>query len=106
MWIAYDLYDMSIKIERSIKKEASPAKSADKWSKYPLSLGIGCILGLFIFLLTNPFYTSSHPGVEAKDVVSDCKASVISFVPLGAYPGGSQHVIAGLNYCETLGQLS
>ena len=97
---------MSIKIERSIKKEATLAKSDDKWNKYSLSLGIGCILGLFIFLLTNPFYTSSYPGVEAKDVVGDCKASVISFVPLGAYPRGSQQVISALTYCETLGQLN
>jgi hypothetical protein len=97
---------MSLKIERSTKKEVTHAKSIDKWNKYSLSLGIGCILGLFVFLLTNPFYTSSYSGVEAKNVVGDCKASVIGFVPIGAYPGGSQQVISALNYCETLGQPS
>jgi hypothetical protein len=106
MWIAYHLYNMSLKIERSTKKKATYEKPIDKLNKYSLSLGIGCILGLFIFLLANPFYTSSFPSVEAKNVVGDCKASVISFVPLGAYPGGSQQVISALNYCETLGQPS
>jgi hypothetical protein len=81
---------MSLKIERSTKKDVTHAKSIDKWNKYSLSLGIGCVLGLFISLLTNLFYTSSYPGVEAKNVVGDCKASVFNFVPLGAYPRGSQ----------------
>jgi hypothetical protein len=94
---------MSLKIERSTKKESTSTKSIGKWNKYSISLGIGCVLGLFIFLMANPLYTSPYPEVEAKNTVTDCKASVIKFVPLGAYPGGSQQVISALNYCETLG---
>jgi hypothetical protein len=93
---------MSLKIEPSSKKDEAQIKSNDKWNKYLISLGIGCFLGLFIFLVANPFYTSTYSGVEAKSVVADCKASVIKFVPLGAYPGGSRQVISALNYCETL----
>jgi hypothetical protein len=94
---------MSLKVERSSKEDESQVRSIDKWNKYSISLGIGCFLGLLIFLLANPAYTSTYPAVEAKSVVADCKASVIKFVPLGAYPGGSQHVISALSYCETLG---
>jgi hypothetical protein len=94
---------MSLKIERSTKKESASTRSIGKSNKYSISLGIGCLLGLVIFLLANPLYTSSYPGAEAKSVVSDCKSSVIKFVPLGAYPGGSQQVMSALNYCETLG---
>jgi hypothetical protein len=94
---------MSLKSERSSKKNGSQIKSIEKWNKYSISLGIGCFLGLVIFLLANPLYTSSYPGAEAKSVVTDCKASVIKFVPLGAYPGGSQQVISAMNFCETLG---
>jgi hypothetical protein len=53
--------------------------------------------------MANPVYTSSYSGAEVKNVVADCKASVIKFVPLGAYPEGSEQVISALNYCVTLG---
>ena len=71
-------------------------------NKYTISLGIGCMLGVVIFLLANPILTSSYSGAEVKNVVADCKASVVKFVPLGAYPEGSEQVISALNYCETL----
>lgn len=72
-------------------------------TKYTISIGIGCLLGLIIFLLANPIYTSSYSGTEAKNVVAGCKASVVKFVPLGAYPEGSEQVMSALNYCGTLG---
>jgi hypothetical protein len=99
----YDLYGMSIILQRSSKKDARHADFMGKWTKYTISLGIGCILGLSIFLLANPIYTSSYTGAEVKNVVADCKASVVKFVPLGAYPEGSEQVISALNYCMTLG---
>jgi hypothetical protein len=99
----YDLYDMSIKLQRNSKKSASNAEFMGKSTKYTISLGIGCVLGLSIFLLANPIYTSSYSGAEVKNVVADCKASVVKFVPLGAYPEGSEQVISALNYCGTLG---
>jgi hypothetical protein len=101
--MADNLHNMSLNIERSIKRENTRTKSNGKWSNYSISLGIGCVLGLLIFLMANPLYTSTLPDVEAKNIVTDCKASVIKFVPLGAYPGGSQQVMSALNYCETLG---
>jgi hypothetical protein len=74
----------------------------DKWTRYAIPLGTGCFLGLIIFMLANPIYTSSYTGAEVKNVVADCKASVVKFVPLGAYPEGSEQVISALNYCGTL----
>jgi hypothetical protein len=75
----------------------------DKWTRYVISLGTGCFVGLIIFMLGNPIYTSSYTGAEVKNVVADCKASVVKFAPLGAYPEGSDQVISALNYCGTLG---
>lgn len=63
---------------------------------------MGCFLGLSIFLIANTVYTSSYSGPEVKDVVAQCKINVIKFVPMGAYPEGSEQVISALNYCGTL----
>jgi hypothetical protein len=86
MYNQHDLYGMSTKLERTPKKDVKYANSMDKWIRYTISLGIGCFLGLFIFLLANPFYTSSYSGAEVKNVVANCKASVVEFVPLGSIP--------------------
>jgi hypothetical protein len=94
---------MSIKLERSLSKEEEHANPMGKWNKYTISLGVGFFLGLVIFILANPIYTSNYSGAEVKKVVADCKASVVKFVPLGAYPEGSEQVMAALNYCGTLG---
>ena len=93
---------MSTKLERVSRKDVRHAEFRGNWTKYTISLGIGCVLGLSIFLLVNPIYISSYSGTEVKNVVADCKASVVKFVPLGAYPEGSEQVISALNYCETL----
>jgi hypothetical protein len=82
---------MSKRLELGSRKEVGLLDFIDKWHLHVISLGIGCILGL------------SVSGAEVKSVVEDCKASVIKFVPMGAYPGGSQQVISALNYCNTLG---
>jgi hypothetical protein len=94
---------MSTKLQGSSRKDVEHANFTGKPTKYTVTLGIGCFLGLFIFLLANPIYTSSYSGAEVKNVVADCKASVVKFVPLGAYPEGSEQVISALNYCGTLG---
>jgi Na+-driven multidrug efflux pump len=94
---------MSIKLEESSGKDVGSVNPLDKWNKYTISLAIGCFLGLLIFLLANPIYTLSYSAAEVKNVVADCKASVVKFVPLGAYPEGSDQVVAALNYCGTLG---
>jgi hypothetical protein len=70
--------------------------------RYAISLGIGCFLGLGIFLVANTVYTSSYSWPETKDVVAQCKGNIIEFVPLGVYPGGSQQIMTALNYCGTL----
>ena len=93
---------MSLKLQRNSKKEVGHADFKENPTKYTISLGIGCMLGVVIFLLANPILTSSYSGAEVKNVVADCKASVVKFVPLGAYPEGSEQVISALNYCETL----
>ena len=94
---------MSIKLEERSGKEVKYVNLMDKCDKYTISLGIGSFLGLVIFLLANPIYTLSYSGAEVESVVADCKASVVKFVPLGAYPEGSDQVMAALNYCGTLG---
>ena len=77
------------------------------------------ITGLSLFLLVNILYTSSSPpapspstlslpsqsalnNAEPVDAVALCKAGVIKYTPLGAYPGGSDDVKATLNYCKSL----
>ena len=93
---------MSIILQRSSKKDLRHADFMGKWTKYTISLGIGCFLGLSIFLVATTL-TWSYPEAEGRNVVADCKASVVKFVPLGAYPEGSEQVISALNYCVTLG---
>jgi hypothetical protein len=94
---------MSEKLELSPRKNVKPANLMNNGVRYTISLGIGCLLGLSVFLMVSTIDTSSYSGAEVKNVVADCKASVIKFVPLGAYPEGSRQVIAALNYCGTLG---
>lgn len=53
----------------------------NRLTRYIISLGIGCFLGLGIFMVANTVYTSSYSGPEIKDVVSQCKGNVIKFVP-------------------------
>jgi hypothetical protein len=93
---------MSEKLELSPRKDVKSANLMDNMTRYTISLGIGCLLGLSVFLMVSAINTS-YPEAEGRNVVADCKASVIEFVPLGAYPGGSQQVITALNYCGTLG---
>lgn len=93
---------MSERLELGSGKNIRLANPIDKWHLYVISCGLGCILGLSVFLTASVVYIQTNSG-EVKNVVADCKETVIKFVPLGAYPGGSQHVKAALNYCETLG---
>jgi hypothetical protein len=71
----------------------------NKFARYAISLVIGCFWGLGILLVANTVYTSSYSWPETKDVAAKCKGNVIEFVPLGAYPGGSQQVMLALDYC-------
>ena len=91
--------------------------STNKWAKTVISLSIGFLAGLSLFLLVNTLYTSSSPpapspstltlssqsAADPVDAVALCKAGVIKYTPLGAYPGGSDDVKAALNYCNSLG---
>lgn len=93
----------STKLEVPSKKGVNSVNFTDKWVKYAISLGIGFFLGLSIFFMVTTLYAPSLVEAEARGVVADCKASVLKYVPIGAYPEGSQQVIAALNYCGTLG---
>lgn len=93
---------MSIKLEVPSKKGVNSVNFTDKWVKYTISLGIGFFLGLSIFLMVTTLYASNLVEAETRGVVADCKASVLKYVPIGAYPEGSHQVITALNYCETL----
>jgi hypothetical protein len=72
-------------LELSSRKDIRPI---DKLYLYIISCGIGCILGLSVFLTVSAVYIWIDSGEEVKNVVADCKDTVIKFVPLGAYPGG------------------
>jgi len=94
---------MSIKLEGSSRMNGMSVIFTDKWMGYTISLGIGCFLGLSIFLMVTTLYTAIYTEAEVNNVVGDCKASVLKYVPIGAYPEGSGQVIAALSYCGTLG---
>ena len=84
--------------------------STNKWAKTVISLSIGFLAGLSLFLLVNTLYTSSSPpapspstlplpsqsAADPVDAVALCKAGVIKYTPLGAYPGGSDDVKASI----------
>ena len=105
-------------LESEIRGDKNQIKliSTNRWTKTVISLLLGFIVGLSLFLLINTTYTSPSPLVpsspsisptsqlatEPVDAVALCKAGVIKYTPLGAYPGGSDDVIAALNYCNSL----
>jgi hypothetical protein len=110
------LYDMALESEIRGDKNEIKVISTNRWTKTVISLSLGFIAGLSIFLLINTIYTSPSPMVPSSpaisptsqsatdpvDAVALCKAGVIKYTPLGAYPGGSDDVIAALNYCNSL----
>ena len=116
----FTLYNMALEPEIHGDKNQIKIISTNKWAKTVISLSIGFLAGLSLFLLINTLYTSSSPpapspstlslpsqsalnNAEPVDAVALCKAGVIKYTPLGAYPGGSDDVKAALNYCNSLG---
>lgn len=119
------LYDMALEPEIHGEKERLEIKSANKHARTVISLSIGFAVGLSLFILINALSTSpllpmsspsttpsalpsaSESGTELEpepvDAVALCKAGVIKYTPLGAYPGGSDEVKAALTYCNSLG---
>ena len=117
------LYDMALEPEIHREKKRLEIKSANKQARTVISLSIGFAVGLSLFFLINalpspsllptssPSTTpsalpaSSESGTEPDpvDAVALCKAGVIKYTPLGAYPGGSDEVKAALTYCNSLG---
>jgi hypothetical protein len=67
-----------------------------------------CIVSISLLsfsLITGTGFTVStkmSPAVKVSDPVAPCKAGVIKYVPLGAYPGGYTQVKAALAYCDSL----
>ena len=106
-------------LESEIRGDTNQIKitSTNRWTKTVISLSLSFIAGLSIFLLLNTIYMvpsqlvpsppaispTSQSAAEPVDAVALCKAGVIKYTPLGAYPGGSHEVIAALNYCNSLG---
>lgn len=121
------LYDMALEPEIHGEKERLEIKSANKHARTVISLSIGFAVGLSLFILINALSTPSllpmsspsttpsalpsasesgtgpEPEPEPVDAVALCKAGVIKYTPLGAYPGGSDEVKAALTYCNSLG---
>lgn len=119
------LYDMALEPEIHVEKERLEIKSANKHARTVISLSTGFAVGLSLFFLINALFTSpllpmsspsttpsalpsaSESGTELEpepvDAVALCKAGVIKYTPLGAYPGGSDQVKAALTYCNNLG---
>lgn len=109
---------MALESEVRIQKHRIEIISTSKWTRTVISLLIGFAAGLSLFLVINTIFTaplpptpsspsvlpvSSHSAAEPVEAVALCKAGVIKYTPLGAYPGGSDDVKAALNYCDSLG---
>ena len=118
---------MALEPEIHGEKEQLEIKSANKHPRTVISLSIGFAVGLSLFFLINALSTSPllpmsspsttpsalpsasesgtgpEPEPEPVDAVALCKAGVIKYTPLGAYPGGSDEVKAALTYCNSLG---
>lgn len=116
---------MALEPEIHGEKERLEIKSANKHARTVISLSIGFAVGLSLFILINALSTpsllpmsspsttpsalpsASESGTELEpepvDAVALCKAGVIKYTPLGAYPGGSDEVKAALTYCNSLG---
>lgn len=75
-------------------------------NKYVVTVAIGLAVGLSISLLSNVAHMapvlSSYSTAETTDVVAICKDGVFKYAPLGAYPGGQEHVKSALRYCDSL----
>jgi hypothetical protein len=111
------LYIMALKSEIRGKGYWKEIISTNKWARIVISMSIGFIAGLSLFLVINTIFAapllpmpsspsvlpvSSHSAAEDGEAVALCKAGVIKYTPLGAYPGGSDDVKAALNYCDNL----
>ena len=114
---------MALEPEIHGEKKRLEIKSANKQARTVISLSIGFAVGLSLFFLINALSSpsllptsspsttpsalpaSSESGTEPDpvDAVALCKAGVIKYTPLGAYPGGSDEVKAALTYCNSLG---
>jgi hypothetical protein len=114
---------MALEPEIRGEKKRLEIISANKQARTVISLSIGFAVGLSLFLLINALTTpsllttsspsatppalptTSESGTEPEpvDAVALCKAGVIKYTPLGAYPGGSDDVKAALTYCNSLG---
>ena len=110
---------MALEPEIHKEKTRSLILSTTKWARTAISLSIGLVAGLAIFLVINASLIASFPPAPSPssllttssestaepvvDAVALCKAGVIKYTPLGAYPGGSDEVKAALNYCNSLG---
>jgi hypothetical protein len=75
-------------------------------NKYIVTVAIGLAVCLSISLLSNVAHMapvlSSYSTAETTDVVAICKDGVFKYAPLGAYPGGQEHVKSALRYCDSL----
>jgi hypothetical protein len=110
------LYIMALESEIPGKKYRKDIISTNKWARIVISMSIGFVAGLSLFLVINTNFAaplppmpsspvlpvSSHSVAEDGEAVAFCKAGVIKYTPLGAYPGGSDDVKAALNYCDNL----
>jgi hypothetical protein len=90
------LYNMALEPEIHGDKNQIKIISTNKWAKTVISLSIGFLAGLSLFLLINTLYTSSSPlapspsalplssqsAAEPVDAVSLCKAGVIKYTPI------------------------
>ena len=116
---------MALESEIHREKKRLEIKSANKQARTVISLSISFLVGLSLFFLIDALSTPSllttsspsttpsalpamsgsgtEPEPEPVDAVALCKAGVIKYAPLGAYPGGSDEVKAALTYCNSLG---
>jgi hypothetical protein len=97
---------MALESEIHRKKGEKEIRFTNKYVVTVISLAIGLAVGLSISLLSYVAHTapvlSSYSTAETTDVVAVCKDGVFKYAPLGAYPGGQEHVKSALRYCDSL----
>ena len=109
---------MALEPEIRIEKTQTKTISTTKWSGTAISLSIGFVVGFSIFLIINASFTtsllptsspsplprsSSNSATESVDAVAFCRAWRYQIYTPGRFPGGSDDVMAALDYCNSLG---
>lgn len=92
---------MALEPEFCVVKYEKTSEST-KTSIPVISIFIGCVLGLSLYLLAITAYSTSTEYSPETSPVTTCNENIIKYAPLGAYPEGQEQVKAAFAYCDSL----